>query len=99
MIVSALISCYRRRCASSRASAFLVLVAVQNRCPGCPSQHALPAHGQSEPVPVEDHVVAEHLSQSAIQRPVLDAVGECSAGAVECGGPFGDGFQRASGAQ
>lgn len=75
-------------------SALLALLAVQDGCPGCSVRDALPAHGESEPVPVEDHVVAEHLSQPAIQCSVLDGVGECLAGAAEGGGPLGDRLQR-----
>lgn len=47
---------------SSCTLALLVLVAVQDCCPGSPGQDALSAHGEPEPVPVEDHVVAEYLA-------------------------------------
>lgn len=72
---------------------------VQQSLAGGPRQDRLGAGGQIEPVPVEDHVVAEDVMQTAFQDAVAGGVGQATAGCGERIGP-GDGeVQRSVGAK
>src|SRR5580658_8795744 len=58
------------------------------------SEDGLVLVGQAEPVPVEDDVMGEHVTQAPVQQAVSGKVAEGVTGFSRCGEPGAEGVER-----